>query len=143
MVGLLTVVLLAFTAVLSFRTLAAQVGTPRANVAAEFQNPPRQYHPHARTWIPQAAEDESVLRAQVDDLAKAGIGDVEIVGFDINRGGGRGPAPTAGVALATPAPPPIDTAVYGWGTPNWTKTMATVLDEAGKYGVKVTFAMGP
>jgi hypothetical protein len=84
-----------------------------------------------RMWIPQAAVDEGILRAQIDDLANAGVGDVEIVAFDFVRGAS---------ATATPA---IDRAVYGWGTANWAQTMKTVLDQAGKRGMTATFTIGP
>jgi len=136
-ISLLTVTLLAFTAIVTFRVSAAQNSEQSRKVAAQFQSPDPQYRPHIRMWIPQAAEDEIVLRAQIDDLANAGIGDVEIVGFDFIRGGPAAASPV------TPAAPPIDSAVYGWGTPNWTKTMEIVLDQAGKRGIKATFTMGP
>ena len=99
-----------------------------------FKDPPREYRPHVRMWIPQAAVDEVALRAQIRDIAQAGFGDVELVAFDIERSGfGPGPRTT----------PKVDPAVYGWGTPAWTQTMKTVLDEAGRNGMKATFTIGP
>jgi len=131
----LTVTLLAFLMIVSFKTSSAQSGAQLTKAAADFRNPGTPYRPHMRMWIPQAAVDESVLRSQVNDLADAGVGDIELVAFDFVRGGGpNAPASTA---------PAIDSAVYGWGTPNWAKTMEILLDQAGKRGIKATFIMGP
>lgn len=127
----------ALVTILSCRATAAQAATPNSQIVAEFHNPDRQYRPHVRFWIPEAAIDESVLRAQIDDIAKAGVGDVEVVAFDFAR---RLPG---ALETSTPKGPAIDHAVYGWGTPNWANTMRIVLDEAGKRGIKATFIMGP
>ena len=86
-----------------------------------FANPGREYCPHVRMWIPQAATDETTLRSQIADLSEAGFGDVELVAFDSRVG-----VPD-----------------YGWGTENWNKTMQVVLDEAGKNGMTATFTIGP
>jgi hypothetical protein len=128
-------------AIFSFRVAAAQTATTISNLTAEFRNPDRQYRAHVRFWIPEAAIDESVLRSQVDDIAKAGAGDLELVAFDFTRAFPGAPGSTSDAS--TPKGPAIEHAVYGWGTPDWTNTMKIVLDEAGKRGIKATFIMGP
>ncbi|MGN1219515.1 MAG: glycosyl hydrolase [Candidatus Cryptobacteroides sp.] len=100
------------------------------DIVKEFRNPPAEYRPHARMWVPQAAIDETELRLQVKDLADAGFGDVEIVAFGVGRGrSGEGPS--------------IDEHKYGWGTDKWSETMEIVLDEAAQNGIKATFTIGP
>jgi alpha-L-rhamnosidase/Glycosyl hydrolases family 2, sugar binding domain len=128
-------------AIVSCKVATAQADATISTVEAEFHNPDRQYRAHMRFWIPEAAIDESVLRSQVADIAKAGLGDLELVAFDFARAfsGAPGSTPDA----SAPKGPTIDHAVYGWGTPNWTNTMKIVLDEAGKRGIKATFIMGP
>ncbi len=139
--SLLSVKLLAFTVILGSVILSTGANAQSSQVPAAFQNPDAQYCPHMRMWIPQAAIDESVLRAQIDDLADAGIGDIELVAFDINR---RSGPPTAAATTTAPAPAPaISTEVYGWGTPEWTNTMQILLDQSGKRGIKATFTIGP
>src|SRR3974377_916007 len=92
-IALLAAILCTVTAFLSFLA-PAQTSTQRGKIAAEFQNPERQYRPHMRMWIPQAAVDESTLRNQVNDLADAGFGDVELVAFDLTpRAAPRAPPP--------------------------------------------------
>ncbi len=105
-------------------------------ITESFQNPEAPYRPHMRMWIPQAAVDESVLRAQINELADAGVGDIELVAFDIARRMG-------GPGGAQPPTSAVSTKEYGWGTPNWTKTMQVLLDQAGKRGIKATFTIGP
>ena len=124
-------------AIVSCKVATAQTATTNSKIADEFHNPDRQYRAHVRFWIPEAAINESVLRSQVDDIAKAGAGDLELVAFDFAR---RPPGTPDASASKEPS---IDHAVYGWGTPNWTNTMRIVLDEAGKRGIKATFIMGP
>lgn len=102
-------------------------------VAAAFLNPEAEYRPHIRMWIPQAAIDESVLRAHVNDLADTGFGDIELVAFDFAHNPPGRNLPASAVSVEE----------YGWGTPNWTKTMQTLLDQAGKKGIKATFTIGP
>ena len=128
-------------AIVSCKVATAQTPTTNNNVIAEFHDPDHQYRAHLRFWIPEAAIDESVLRSQVADIAKAGVGDLELVAFDFARAfpGAPGSASDA----SAPKGPAIDHAVYGWGTPNWTNTMKIVLDEAGKRGIKATFIIGP
>lgn len=101
----------------------------------EFRSPSREYRPHVRMWIPQAAVQEEELRSQIRDLSKAGFGDVEIVAFDVER---RGFGPNASASA-----PKVSTEEYGWGTSAWTNTMCVVLDEAGKNDMKATFTIGP
>ena len=121
--------------ILTILALAALTVPAKAQLQ-EFSLPGQEYRPHVRMWIPVAANDEGDLRDQIKDLAKAGFGDVEIVAFDADRSGGRGPQ-------AAQHPPRIPVDKYGWGTAAWTNTMKTVLDECGKNGMKATFTLGP
>src|SRR5690348_381346 len=108
---------------------AQETAPTSGSIPSEFSAPGREYRPHVRMWIPQAAVEESVLRSQIDDLAKAGFGDVEVVAFEPVRRGRNEPS----------APAAIDNAVYGWGTPNWSTVMRIILDQVGKRGIKATF----
>jgi len=102
------------------------------DIVSGFQNPSREYRPHVRMWVPQAAEDETELRRQIAELAAKGFGDVEIVAFDLKEFDKTVDDPSA-----------MDAASYAWGTDAWTRTMEIVLDEAGKNGIKATFTIGP
>ncbi len=101
------------------------------DIRNEFLSPSAEYRPHARMWMPQAAIDETELRAQIKDIADAGFGDVEIVGFSMGRKlpGSNGPA--------------IDEKLYAWGSEKWTETMTIILDAAKDNGIKATFTVGP
>ncbi len=132
-----------FTIIIGLSTISCSKDSANANnesnVKSTFQQPSAQYRPHMRMWIPQAAIDENILRAQIDDLADAGVGDIELVAFDIERGMGYGGFGQP----AEPQTPKVSTEDYGWGTEHWSNTMQTLLDQAGKRGVKVTFTIGP
>ena len=85
-----------------------------------FANPGREYCPHVRMWIPQAATDETTLRSQIADLSEAGFGDVELVAFD-----------SKWVSLIMAGDGKLE------------QDNAVVLDEAGKNGMTATFTIGP
>nr|WP_319511106.1 glycosyl hydrolase [uncultured Draconibacterium sp.] len=120
---------------ISFVPLLVVAQAQKISFTEGFKNPEAKYRPHMRMWIPQAAIDENTLRSQINDLADAGVGDIELVAFDIER--------RRFGASEEPAEPAISTEVYGWGTPNWTNTMQILLDQAGKRGIKATFTVGP
>lgn len=99
---------------------AAQTNSP--TLSGEFANPPITARPQVRFWTPAAAVSESGLRRDVDFLARAGFGGVEVVGFN--------------------APAGVDNE-FAWGTEAWNRLMNIATTEAGMNGITVDFANGP
>jgi len=91
-------------------------------LASEFANPPQSARPQVRFWTPAAAVSNAGLRGDVDALAKAGFGGVEVVGFN---------APAA----AGPE--------FAWGGDAWNRLLNTAATQAGKDGITIDIANGP
>lgn len=95
-----------------------------AITSASFSNPPATVRPKYRFWVPLANTEDAELRAEVAQMAAAGAGGLELVGFEdtgVNR----------------------DLATIGFGTPQWTHKLQVVLGEATKHGLTVDQNLGP
>ncbi len=85
----------------------------------------RSMQPRFRWWWPGADVTETELRREVNEIADAGFGGVEIA--DVYD------------SVSTY----IDPKRYGWGTQQWNKSIAIVMDEAEKRGMTVDLTVGP
>lgn len=101
--------------------------------AARFQNPGAETSIKVRTWWPNANASEEEIRREVNDIAGAGFGCIELIcipqSWEI-----RG---TGGVSQDSNA------AAYGWGTEAWNEAVVIVLEEAEKCGILVDLTIGP
>lgn len=92
-----------------------------------FRQPDRDARPMARMWFPDAGagerEDDCILE-QFQSMAAGGISGVEVALLGDDTGN-------------------LDAENYGWGTPNWVKTMKKVLRAADKIpgGFRVDFTI--
>ena len=93
-----------------------------------FANPPRSVRPLYRWWMPLAYTDDDELRAELIDMAAAGAGGVEVVGFVVPGAGNHGNAFLA---------------EYGWGTPRWAHKMEVVTEAAAALRLRVDLNLGP
>ena len=92
-----------------------------------FQSPDLDSRPMARMWFPDAgagATDNDCIEKQLRSMAEGGIGGVEVALLGDDTGN-------------------LNAKDYGWGTPNWVKTMKKVLKAAAKIegGFKVDFTI--
>ncbi|WZH52161.1 MAG: glycosyl hydrolase [Nocardioides alkalitolerans] len=97
--------------------LARRLATPGLATAAGF-----------RWWWPHGAVDPAEITREVQQIAAAGFGAVEI----------------ADVTHSLRARDiEIDLATQGWGTPSWVAGVRAALKEAEKRGVRVDITVGP
>lgn len=117
---------------LSLSTLA-QSNTTQSHTTITTQNFAQSFQagtetsmqPRFRWWWPGADVNETELRREVNEIADAGFGGVEIADvFD---------------SVSTY----IDPTRYGWGTTNWNNSVAIVMNEAAKRGMTVDITVGP
>lgn len=102
-------------------------GAPPLN-AALFSDPPRSVRPFYRWWLPLAAVDDDELRREIDQLAEAGAGGVEIAAMPVPGDIGKDPAFLR---------------EHGFGTSRWSRTLETIFDHAGSQGLRVDVMVGP
>ncbi|MEV6816988.1 glycosyl hydrolase, partial [Micromonospora sp. NPDC051296] len=93
---------------------AQQFANPGADVAAKF-----------RWWWPHGLVDPAEIAREIDQIADAGFGGVEIQ--DVHH------------SVRTP----MDPAGSGWGTRPWLDGVESALRQASKRGVRVDLALGP
>ncbi|WP_242334231.1 glycosyl hydrolase [Streptomyces formicae] len=97
-------------------------GLPRA-----FADPRPEVRPRFRWWWPDALVDTHEIEREIDQIAAAGFGGVEIAAVTHSmRGGGT-----------------IDPVRYGWGTPAWVGAVEAALRRAKKRDVTVDLTLGP
>lgn len=94
-----------------------------------FENPGLDSKPMARMWFPDAspgAVPDDCIEKQLTTMAKGGMGGVEIAFL----------ADGSGIE---------DAENYGWGTPNWVKTLKKIMKTARSIpgGFKVDFTISP
>ncbi len=130
------VAVIAAWGVLSTSVVAGSLGWVPAAAAAipadpvpaltteSFLNPPRTARPKYRFWVPSANTEDAELRAEVAQIAAAGAGGIELVGFQDT---GVNP----------------DLATIGWGTAQWTQKLQVILAAAAEYGLTVDQNLGP
>ncbi len=90
----------------------------------EFNQPPLEYHPKARYWMPEGMVDTEDIRKDVHDLKERGFGSIEVVAF-------------------MPFHMRLAPKGYRWGEDAWIKALQALLDEAMKCNMKVDIANGP
>ena len=92
-----------------------------------FRNPDLDSRPMTRTWFPDAGagtDDADAILTQFRSMAEGGIAGVEVTLLGDDSGN-------------------LDAENYGWGTPNWVKTMKKVLKAARQIegGFKIDFTI--
>ena len=95
------------------------------SVTPWFARPGRGVQPKFRWWWPHGKVDPAEIRREIDQIAAAGFGGVEIA--DVHH------SITA----------PIDPARYGWGTPAWVAAVEAALLQARVRGLTVDITVGP
>ncbi|MFI1964919.1 glycosyl hydrolase [Streptomyces pathocidini] len=99
-----------------------QGGVPRA-----FAAPGSAVRPKFRWWWPDALVDPDEIEREIDQIAAAGFGGVEIAAVTHSMSG-----------IGT-----IDPVRHGWGTPAWIAAVETALRRAAKRDVSVDLTLGP
>ena len=93
-----------------------------------FRNPPASLRPIYRWWLPLAAVEEDELRREIDQMAEAGAGGMEVAAMPVPGDIGKDPAFLR---------------EYGFGTSRWSKTLETIFDHATAKGLRVDVMVGP
>ncbi|MGO4421793.1 family 78 glycoside hydrolase catalytic domain, partial [Streptomyces sp. MCAF7] len=106
-------------------TAAARGTAPRPGFAAAFALPSRAVRPKFRWWWPDGLVDPAELAREVDQIADAGFGGVEIA------------------AVTHSLSEPIDAERYGWGTAAWVAGLESALRQADRRGLTVDVTIGP
>ncbi|WP_199433214.1 glycosyl hydrolase [Qaidamihabitans albus] len=106
-------------------TAVAQGRTGRDAFAAAFTSPPRDVQAKFRWWWPHGMVAPAEIRREIDTIADAGFGGVEIA--DVHHS----------------AEEPLDPAGTGWGTAAWVAGLDAALDQARRRGVVVDVTIGP
>ncbi|WP_327365581.1 glycosyl hydrolase [Streptomyces sp. NBC_01217] len=108
---------------------AAATGRPAAGPGAalprRFAEPSPAVRPKFRWWWPDALVDTGEIEREIDQIAAAGFGGVEIA------------------AVTHSLSEPVDPALNGWGTPAWVRAVEAALRRAAKRDVTVDLTIGP
>jgi hypothetical protein len=108
--------------------IAVPLGTPAAVAGTgRFLNPGKGARPGFRWWWPDGLVDPAEIRAEIDQIAAAGFGRMEI----------------AGVHHSITDASVLDTAHHGWGTPAWRAGVQAALEQAVRREVTVDITLGP
>ncbi|MEV6106600.1 glycosyl hydrolase [Streptomyces sp. NPDC051940] len=102
-------------------TTAGEAGA----VAQAFAEPPMPVRPRFRWWWPDALVDPEEVQREIDQIAAAGFGGVEIA------------------AVTHSLTQRIDVERYGWGTPAWVAGVEAALRQAARRKVVVDLTIGP
>ncbi|MER5383161.1 glycosyl hydrolase [Streptomyces sp. NPDC002688] len=106
-------------------TMAADAG--RAPTADWFANPSRSVRPKFRWWWPDGLVDPDEIAREVDQIADAGFGGMEI----------------AAVHHSIKDKSVLDTARHGWGSRSWRDGVEAALGRAARRGVTIDLTLGP
>jgi hypothetical protein len=93
--------------------------------ADQFLRPGRAVQPKFRWWWPHGLVDPGEIAREIDQIADAGFGGVEIA--DVHHS----------------ITQPLDPAGHGWGTPAWIDAVRTALACAEQKGLTVDVTIGP
>jgi hypothetical protein len=106
-------------------TSTTQNTARRGTTPGSFAAPPSAVRPKFRWWWPDALVDTAEIEREVDQIAAAGFGGVEIA------------------AVTHSLSEHIDPARHGWGTPAWTKAVETALRRSAERDISVDLTIGP
>ncbi|MGX1274141.1 glycosyl hydrolase [Streptomyces phaeoluteigriseus] len=116
---------------------APEAAVPAAAEAAEaadrgpgadwFARPPRSVRPKFRWWWPDGLVDPDEIAREIDQIADAGFGGMEI----------------AAVHHSIKDKSVLDTARHGWGSGAWRDGVEAALARAARRGVTVDLTLGP
>ncbi|WP_406369089.1 glycosyl hydrolase [Streptomyces sp. NBC_00647] len=106
-------------------TMAADAG--RGPKADWFAKPPRSVRPKFRWWWPDGLVDPDEIAREVDQIADAGFGGMEI----------------AAVHHSIKDKSVLDTARHGWGSRSWRDGVEAALGRAARRGVTLDLTLGP
>ncbi|WP_461060842.1 glycosyl hydrolase [Streptomyces pseudoechinosporeus] len=109
----------------SLAAAAPAAASATGSVPRAFASPAPAVRPRFRWWWPDALVDVDEIRREVDQIADAGFGGVEIA------------------AVTHSMTAPIDPAKYGWGTRAWTTAVEAALRRAAEREVTVDLTLGP
>lgn len=112
----------------AFPAMAQNASGAPSLTAEVFRTPPASVRPLYRWWLPLAAVEGDELRREIDQMAEAGAGGVEIAAMAVPGDIGKDPAFLRD---------------YGFGTSRWSKTLETIFDHAGGKGLRVDVMVGP
>lgn len=103
-------------------------GGGAGEVLAGFRRPGKQTAAGFRWWWPHGAVDPKEIAREVDQVAAAGFGALEIA--DVTHS-----LSARGISL--------DLAKQGWGTPSWVAGVKAALAQAAKHDVRIDITVGP
>jgi hypothetical protein len=104
---------------------AAAPDTGGAGFARAFAEPPHAVRPRFRWWWPDGLVDIREVEREVDQIADAGFGGVEIA------------------AVTHSMTEQIDVERHGWGTPAWVAALEAALRQAARRRLVVDLTVGP
>ncbi|MFE6286289.1 glycosyl hydrolase [Streptomyces sp. NPDC057877] len=107
--------------------LAAPAVTAHGPAADWFANPPRAVRPKFRWWWPDGLVDPDEIAREIDQIADAGFGGVEV----------------AAVHHSIRDKSVLDPEGHGWGSRPWRDGVEAALRRAARRGVTVDLTLGP
>ncbi|KAJ4289046.1 hypothetical protein N0V90_011388 [Kalmusia sp. IMI 367209] len=130
-----------FSARFTFTVLVFLSALSRATLGqanADFEDPPSNYRPKFRYWLPDASIPSDVVAKDIRAAKEAGAGGLEILPFYL-YGRGEESARRDG---ANPVPQLPDWSKYGFGTPAFVDLFRDTLETAEEVGLLVDYALG-
>ena len=106
------------------RAAAETTGAPWAHLP-DFAGPPARFAPKFRWWWPNGEVDLDEIAREVDAVADAGCGGLEVA--DVHHSG-----------LLT-----LDIERLGWGSPQWLAALDRALTQAVRRGISIDLTIGP
>jgi len=106
------------------RAAAETTGAPWAYLP-DFAAPPARFAPKFRWWWPNGEVDLDEIAREVDAVADAGCGGLEVA--DVHHSG-----------LLT-----LDIERFGWGSPQWVAALDRALTQAVRRGISIDLTIGP
>ncbi|HYU05088.1 MAG TPA: glycosyl hydrolase [Jatrophihabitantaceae bacterium] len=106
------------------RAAAETIGAPWAHLP-DFASPPARFAPKFRWWWPNGEVDLDEIAREVDAVADAGCGGLEVA--DVHHSG-----------LLT-----LDIERFGWGSPQWVAALDRALTQAVRRGISIDLTIGP
>ena len=92
----------------------------------EFQDPSTENRMKIRTWWPSADITDEKIAEEVQQIAEAGFGGIELIGISESYDSEQ-----------------LDAENYGWSTEGWNHAVEVLTEEAEKYGLEVDLTIDP